>query len=69
MNKKLLRIVGQVVIVDTPGPTFEEVLDAPAPPVPVEVPAAVLDAPAPPVLVDVPAAAKRRRLRGKQAPP
>ena len=58
-----------MVIVDTPGPTVEEVLDASAPPVPVEVPAAVMDAPAPPVLVDVPAAAKRRRLRGKQAPP
>ena len=65
----LLLTLGQEIIVDTPGPTFEEVPDAAAPPVPVEVPAAVLDTPAPPVLADVPAAAKRRRLRGKQAPP
>ena len=64
----LLLTLGQEIIVDTPGPTFEEVPDAAAPPVPVEVPA-VLDIPAPPVLADVPAAAKRRRLRGKQAPP
>ena len=65
----LVLTLGQVIIVDTSGPTFEEVPDAAAPPMLVEVPAAVLDTPAPPVLPDVSAAAKRRRLRGKQAPP
>jgi len=53
----------QVVIVSTPGPTFEEVFDEPAGLPPAGLPPAELP---PPVL---PFVIKRRRLTGKQPRP